>query len=453
MPSAHPTTKTASTTRSTKTTAPPAKATTTVTKIVTTTTKDVPATPKAAPAAAKTVPATSKVAPEAAKPHHKPRKGPGKKVPPKLAPSDAARIAVVGIPASGKTTYFRFLSGHFGLNLPVVYVPTRSEALPLPLYGDLDSDVVLEETTYETSDPTDPEGSLETTSRYYVSRPMEDRTHLWIELAASREDQGVLTKYPLPTKYNQFVEMKMHFRYGNPDGSPESSRRMILHTIDEAGGIISDYFTYDRLWVESSDDIVDERRCHVIPHFATWRADRRDLWRRGLTLLGRFVHDAEAIILLLSPSLPSLRDQAQQINLARGVFRYVNERQIPLIIAISKADRLRDFYGEIEHILNDRAYRSTFDTSDFLLRRDGAGMGTVLVANDGRGLSTREDVFMMSSAVSTGEGHPMLTSDGGAADPNASGGAPPGVPVMVNITLPLARACERVLGRRETHGG
>ncbi|MGA7923857.1 MAG: hypothetical protein WCA77_07770, partial [Thermoplasmata archaeon] len=111
------------------------------------------------------------------------RRGPGKKTPKPAESADAARIAVVGIPASGKTTYFRFLSGHFGLNLPVTYVPSRVDAPPLPLYGDLASDVVLEETTYETADPTDPEGSLETTSRYYVTRPMEDRTRLWIELA------------------------------------------------------------------------------------------------------------------------------------------------------------------------------------------------------------------------------------------------------------------------------
>ncbi len=382
----------------------------------------------------------------------KPRRGPGKKEPKGLAASDAARIAVVGIPASGKTTYFRFLSGHFGLNLPVLYVPARNESLPLPLYGDLDSDVVLEETTYETADPTDPEGSLDTTSRYYVSRPMADRTRVWIELAAGREEQGVLTKYPLPTKYNQFVEMKMHFRYGSSNGGPAASRRMILHTIDEAGGIISDYFTYDRLWIESPDDAIDERRCRVIPHFTTWRPDRRDLWRRGLTLLGRFVHEAEAIVLLLSPTLPSLRDQAQQINLARGVFRYVNEREIPLVIAISKADRLRDFYAEIEHAVHDRTYQSTFDTSEFLVRRDGAGMGTVLVANDGRGLSTREDVFLISSAVSTGEGHPMLVNDSIGSGAGI-GEQSPGIPVMVNITLPLARACERVLEKRATHGG
>jgi hypothetical protein len=99
-------------------------------------------------------------------------KGPAKKSEAKGPAADAARIAVVGIPASGKTTYFRFLSGHFGLNLPVVYVPPRGDTTPLPLYGDLDSEVVLEETTYETTDPTDPEGGLETTTRYYVNRPM-----------------------------------------------------------------------------------------------------------------------------------------------------------------------------------------------------------------------------------------------------------------------------------------
>ncbi|MCI4317205.1 MAG: hypothetical protein L3J96_01580, partial [Thermoplasmata archaeon] len=133
---------------------------------------------------------------------------------PKAPVVDAARIAVVGIPASGKTTYFRYLSGHFGLNLPILYVPSRPATKPIPLFGDLDNDVILEETTYETTDPTDPEGSLETTTRYYVNRPMDDKKRLWVELAAGREEQGVLTKYPLPTKYNQFVEMKMHFRYG-----------------------------------------------------------------------------------------------------------------------------------------------------------------------------------------------------------------------------------------------
>ncbi|MCI4369202.1 MAG: hypothetical protein L3K09_06545, partial [Thermoplasmata archaeon] len=123
-----------------------------------------------------------------------------KREPKPLAP-DLARIAVVGIPASGKTTYFRFLSGHFGLNLPIVYVPARPNGNSLPLFGDLESEVVLEETTYETTDPTDPEGSLETTTRFYVNKPMEDRKRLWVELAAGRAEQGVLTKYPLPTKY------------------------------------------------------------------------------------------------------------------------------------------------------------------------------------------------------------------------------------------------------------
>jgi len=372
-------------------------------------------------------------------------KGAAKK-PPKPQPPEGARIAVVGIPASGKTTYFRFLSGHFGLNLPILYLPTPSEGFGLPLFGDLENDVVLEETTYETTDPTDPEGSLETTTRFYVNRPMDDKKKLWVELAAGRDEQGVLTKYPLPTKFNQFVEMKMHFRYGSPNGGP-MSRPMELQTVDEAGGIISDYFTYDRLWVESTDDEVSEKTCRVIPHFDSWRPDRRDLWRRGLTLLGRFVHEAEGIILLLSPSLPSLRDQAQQVNLARGVFRYVRQRNIPLVIAVSKADKLRDFYSEIEHAVNDRGFQSAFDVSDFLLKRDGAGMGTILVAEDGRGISAKADVFLVSSAVSTGEGHPLLRHDGGEG-----AGTGLGVPVMVNTTLPLARICERVLERRATKG-
>jgi hypothetical protein len=363
---------------------------------------------------------------------------------------ETTRIAVVGIPASGKTTYFRFLSGHFGLNLPILYIPARSDGGTLPLYGDLENDVALEETTYETTDPTDPEGSLETTTRYYVNRPMEDRKKLWVELSAGREDQGILTKYPLPTKFNQFVEMKMRFRYGAPDGEA-GSRPMELQTIDEAGGIISDYFTYDRLWLDAVELEVSEKICRVIPHFDSWRADRRDLWRRGLTLLGRFVTQADAIILLLSPSLPSLRDQAQQVNLARGVFRYVKSRNLPLVIAISKSDKLKEFYGEIEQSVRERTYRSAFDPVDFLLRRDGAGMGTILVAQEGRGISTREDVFLVSSAVSTGEGHPLFVGESGEESPNV--GTPTmGVPVMVNTTLPLARACERVLERRATKG-
>ena len=363
---------------------------------------------------------------------------------------DAARIAVIGIPASGKTTYFRFLSGHFGLNLPILYVPVRPDAGTLPLYGDLESDVALEETTYETTDPTDPEGSLETTTRYYVNRPMEDRRKLWVELSAGREDQGILTKYPLPTKFNQFVEMKMRFRYGAPNGE-SGSRPMELQTIDEAGGIIADYFTYDRLWIDTAEGEVTEKACRVIPHFDSWRPDRRDLWRRGLTLLGRFVHGAAAVILLLSPALPSLRDQAQQVNLARGVFRYVRSRNLPLVIAISKADKLKEFYSEVEQSIRDRAYQSTFDPVDFLLRRDGAGMGTILVAQEGRGISVREDAFLVSSAVSTGEGHPLFVGESGDEAPNV--GTPTmGIPVMVNTTLPLARACERVLQRRETKG-
>jgi hypothetical protein len=383
------------------------------------------------------------------KPPTRSRRAPGTKREGK-PPGETAKIAVVGIPASGKTTYFRFLSGHFALNLPIVYVPSRADGEQLPLFGDLESDVALEETTYETTDPTDPEGSLETTTRYYVSRPMEDRRKLWVELAAGREDQGVLTKYPLPTKFNQFVEMTMRFRFGSANG-PTPSRPMELQTIDEAGGIIADYFTYDRLWLTAADGEVTPRTCRVIPHFDSWRADRQDLWRRGLTLLGRFVYGAEAVILLLSPSLSSLRDQAQQVNLARGVFRYVRTRHIPLVIAISKADRLREFYTEIEQTVRQRQYRSRFDTADFLLRRDGAGMGTILVAEEGRGISTKEDVFLISSAVSTGEGHPLFLSESGQDAPEV--GIPTlGVPVMVNTTLPLARACERVILKRNPPG-
>jgi len=364
---------------------------------------------------------------------------------------DATRIAVVGIPASGKTTYFRFLSGHFGLNLPILYIPARAENGSLPLYGDLENDVALEETTYETTDPTDPEGSLETTTRYYVNRPMEDRRKLWVELSAGREEQGILTKYPLPTKFNQFVEMKMRFRYAAPEGDT-GSRPMELSTVDEAGGIIADYFTYDRMWLDSVDGEVSEKACRVIPHFASWRPDRRDLWKRGLTLLGRFVCEADAIILLLSPGLPSLRDQAQQVNLARGVFRYTHSRDLPLVIAVSKADKLKEFYSEVEQSVRERSFRSTFDTVDFLLRRDGAGMGTILVAQEGRGISIKSDVFLISSAVSTGEGHPLFIGETGDEAPS-SGAVTMGVPVMVNTTLPLARACERVLERRATKGG
>jgi len=380
----------------------------------------------------------------------KTRRVAGTKREPKAPSADTARIAVVGIPASGKTTYFRFLSGHFGLNLPILYVPAREDGGNLPLFGDLDNDVALEETTYETTDPTDPEGSLETTTRYYVNRPMEDRRKLWVELSAGREDQGILTKYPLPTKFNQFVEMKMHFRYGAAD-EKTGSKPMELNTVDEAGGIIADYFSYDRLWIDSTEGEVTEKSCRVIPHFDSWRPDRRDLWRRGLTLLGRFVQEADAIILFLSPSLASLRDQAQQINLARGVFRYTRTRDIPLVIAISKADKLKEFYSEVDRSVRERTFRSTFDPVDFLLRRDGAGMGTILVAQEGRGISIREDVFLVSSAVSTGEGHPLLVGEGGQEAP-AIGTPTLGVPVMVNTTLPLARACERILERRATKG-
>ncbi len=369
----------------------------------------------------------------------------------KAPAGDSARIAVVGIPASGKTTYFRFLSGHFGLNLPILFVPARADGGTLPIFGDLENDVALEETTYETTDPTDPEGGLETTTRYYVNRPMEDRRKLWVELSAGREDQGVLTKYPLPTKFNQFVDMRLRFRYGAPE-EVTGSKPLELETIDEAGGIIADYFTYDRLWLNSAQGEVSEKTCRVIPHFDTWRPDRQDLWRRGLTLLGRFVYGADAIILLLSPALTSLRDQAQQVNLARGVFRFVRERKIPLVIAISKADKLKEFYAEIDQSVRERTFHSHFDSVDFLLRRDGAGMGTILVAKEGRGISTKEDVFLISSAVSTGEGHPMFVGEGG--QPSSDVGTPTlGVPIMVNTTLPLARACERIFSKRATEGG
>jgi hypothetical protein len=281
---------------------------------------------------------------------------------------------------------------------------------------------------------------------------MADSKRLWVELGLGRDEQGVLTKYPLPTKFNQFVEMKLRFRYGSPNGDGRGSRPIVLHAIDEAGGIISDYFTYDRLWVSDGQASVDEKVCRVIPHFDSWRPERRELWRRGLTMLGRFVHDADGIVLLLSPSLPSLRDQAQQVNLARGVFRYARTRGVPLVVAISKADKLRDFYGEVERTVADRAYRIGFDPYEFLVRRDGAGMGTILVANEGREISTREDVFLMSSAVSSGEGVPLLMGDNGFGNGGDGGSVPGGVPLMVNTTLPLARICERILERRATGG-
>ncbi len=383
------------------------------------------------------------------RPVARPRPKPAKRAPPKDKTA-LAKIAVVGIPASGKTTYFRFLSGHFGLNLPIVYIPVRPDGGTAPVYGDINQEVVLEETTFESSSAPKKDASLEETTRLYVSHPMEDKTKLFVELSAGRDEQGVLTKYPLPTKYNQFVEMKMRFRFGAP-GANGGSQPMQLTTIDEAGGIISDYFTYDRLWIDSADAEVTEKMCRVIPRFDSWRADRKELWRRGLTLLGRFLQDAEGIILLLSPSLPSLRDQAQQVNLARGVFRFVNERNLPLVVAVSKADKLPEFFQEVERTVRDKTFRSGFDTTDFLLRRDGAHMGTILVANEGKQINSKEDVFLISSAVAAGEGNPLLLGDGGQEVPAESKSAL-GVPVMVNTTLPLARACERILERRSTGG-
>ncbi|HEV2428936.1 MAG TPA: hypothetical protein VGV64_03695, partial [Thermoplasmata archaeon] len=117
-----------------------------------------------------------------------------------------------------------------------------------------------------------------------------------------------------------------------------------------------------------------------------------------------------------------------------------------------KADKLRDFYKEIEQTVRDRTYRSGFDTAEFLLRQDGAGMGTILVANDGRQISAKEDVFLISSAVAAGEGNPLFLAESGAEVSPAAGGNF-GVPVMVNTTLPLARICERILERRSTGAG
>ncbi len=279
---------------------------------------------------------------------------------------------------------------------------------------------------------------------------MEDRKKLWVELAAGREDQGVLTKYPLPTKFNQFVEMKMRFRYGAPGGE-SGSRPMELQTIDEAGGIIADYFTYDRLWIDTDSAEVSEKSCRVIPHFDSWRPDRRDLWRRGLTLLGRFVTGADAIILLLSPALPSLRRP--------GAADQPRPRRLPLHPLAQPAARHRDLEGgQAEGVLHrDRAVGAGTHVPQHVRhgrlpppagrRRDGDDPG-----RPGRpGISTKEDVFLVSSAVSTGGGHPLLVGDSGQEAPTV-GSPTMGVPVMVNTTLPLARACERVLERRATKG-
>jgi GTPase SAR1 family protein len=357
----------------------------------------------------------------------------------------AEKIAVVGIPASGKTTYFRYLSGHFGLNLPIVYLPQRSTR-SIPICGDISRDVVMEETTFEAVDPSRPTSEMETTTRMYVSRPMEDPTKLFVELSAGKEEQGVLTKYPLPTKYNQFVDMKIYFRYGM-EGKLTQSTPMVLHTVDEAGGIISDYFTYDRLWIREQNAEVSAEQCRVIPQFETWPIDRQELWRHGLTLMGRFVVEADGLILLLSPQLSSLRESSQQVNLARGVLRYVRERNIPLVIAISKADLLKDFYAEIEQALTNRDFVSTFDTNSFLTDHDGSGLGSILVAAQSSGLfRTEEDAFLVASAISTGEGRPLLYGD--TPTGSQSEESHMGVPVMVNTTLPVARICERVLAKR-----
>jgi hypothetical protein len=102
--------------------------------------------------------------------------------------------------------------------------------------------------------------------------------------------------------------------------------------------------------------------------------------------------------------------------------------------------------------VRDRTFRSAFDPVDFLLRRDGSGMGTILVSEEGHGISIKDDVFLVSSAVSTGEGHPLFIGEAGLEAPSV-GAQTMGVPVMVNTTLPLARACERILQRRATKGG
>lgn len=397
-----------------------------------------------APVVRKVVPGSVAPPPRKVAPAPPPRPLPPPPEPePEPAPSVGAKIAVVGIPASGKTTYFRYLSGHFGLNLPLVYIPSRGGSV-IPLFGDIGNEVVMEETTYE-SDPNHPDSAMDTTTRMYVNRPMEDPTRLFVELAQGQEEQGILTKYPLPTKYNQFVEMKLNFRYGVA-GNLAQAKPMVLRTVDEAGGIISDYFTYDRLWLSDPKEDVPMDKCRVIPRFDTWKGDRQELWRRGLTLMGRFTCDADGIILLLTPQLGSLRDSAQQVNLARGVFRYARQRNIPVVVAVSKADMLKDFYLEVEQVLTNRSYISPFDTFKFLSERDGSGLGSILAAQEGRGFVTREDAFLIASAISTGEGRPLLYGD--TADVDMNNGATAGVPVMVNTTLPLARICERVLTQR-----
>jgi hypothetical protein len=368
----------------------------------------------------------------------------GASPPPVPAPPSSTKIAVVGIPASGKTTYFRYLSGHFGLNLPLVFVPSRP-ASPLPLFGDVGEEVVMQETTYET-DPSRPGSEMESTTRLYVNRPMEDPHRLFIELAAGREEQGVLTKYPLPTKYNQFVDMRLRFRYGMP-GNLTAARPMVLQTVDEAGGIISDYFTYDRLWLNGPREEVSAERCRVIPRFDSWKPERQELWRRGLSLMGQFTADADGLLLLLTPQPGSLRDSAQQVNLARGVFRYARQRGVPVVVAISKADLLKDFYLEVEQVLTHRGYLSHFDTRRFLTERDGSRLGSILLAQEANGLDVGEDVFLVSSAISTGEGRPLLYGDA-QAEVDLNQGPTAGIPVMVNTTLPLARICEKVLRAR-----
>ena len=381
----------------------------------------------------------------------KTRRAPGAKREIKKGP-DSARIAVVGIPASGKTTYFRFLAGHFGLNLPILYVPARVDGGQLPIFGDLENDVALEETTYETTDPTDPEGSLETTSRFYVNRPMEDRKKLWVELAAGREEQGVLTKYPLPTKFNQFVEMKMRFRYGAPDGET-GSKPMELQTIDEAGGIIADYFTYDRLWIDSDTAEVTEKSCRVIPHFDAWRPDRRDLWQPGphaaRTLRERRRRDHPAPV--ARPPLAARPGPADQPRPGRLPLRPLEE-QPPA--------GHRDLEGrQTEGVLHrGRAVRPGAHVPEHVRpgrlpappRRRRAWEPSSWPRKDAGSRRRRTSSW---SPVRSRPGEATRCFIGESGEEAPSVGTPTmGVPVMVNTTLPLARACEKVLQRRATKG-
>ncbi len=149
--------------------------------------------------------------------------------------------------------------------------------------------------------------------------------------------------------------------------------------------------------------------------------------------------------------LTSLRDSAQQVNLARGVFRYCRMRKIPLVVAISKADLLKEFYLEVEQVLTSRGYQSNFDMEGFLTRQDGTGLGSILLAREGLDFHITQDTFLMASAIATGEGRPLLYGDAGAESDEGTG-LTAGIPVMVNTTLPLSRICQRILAGASPSG-